>query len=92
MSSFLRPLSLRGGGADEVKDMESKSGLPSDSPVRAPGLFKSTIEEAGFLTQCWSQYQIMMRRNTILQYRYLGATVAQAIIAPFIFNILVSHH
>lgn len=51
--------------------------------------FKSTVEEQSFLKSFWSQMVIMMRRNTILQYRYLNSTVAQVFIAPFIFSLLI---
>jgi hypothetical protein len=52
-------------------------------------LFQSSVESTNILQKYWSQYMIMMRRNTILQYRFIGATIAQAFVAPFIFNLLV---
>ena len=50
---------------------------------------KSTVENQTFLQSFWSQLVIMMRRNTILQYRYLNATLAQVVISPFIFTLLI---
>jgi hypothetical protein len=36
-----------------------------------------------------SQLIIMLRRNTILQYRYLNSTISQVFIAPLLFSTLI---
>lgn len=51
--------------------------------------FQSTIEEQSFVDGFLSQMKIMLKRNTILQYRYLNATIAQVFIAPFLFTLLI---
>jgi hypothetical protein len=90
-ATFLR---LR-GGVDKV--MQEKASTPPQAAQAAEPAaagtdapFKTHIEDTNFFRQCWNQMAIMMRRNTILQYRYFGATLAQAVIAPFIFNLLVT--
>ncbi|OAJ36263.1 hypothetical protein BDEG_20455 [Batrachochytrium dendrobatidis JEL423] len=54
-----------------------------------PSIGKSSIEHKGFFRSFVNQMQIMMRRNTILQIRYLNSTIAQALLAPFIFQLLL---
>jgi hypothetical protein len=67
--------------------MADKSNSAPPSP--AENTFQSTVEEQSFFKSFWSQLVIMMRRNTILQYRYLNATVAQVFISPLIFSLLI---
>lgn len=45
--------------------------------------------KAAFGMTFWSQLLIMLRRNTILQYRYLNSTLSQTVIAPFLFSLLI---
>ncbi|KAI8918938.1 hypothetical protein BC831DRAFT_515918 [Entophlyctis helioformis] len=45
--------------------------------------------EHGTYGSFFSQLSIMLRKNTLLQYRYLGSTVAQALIAPLVFSLLL---
>jgi hypothetical protein len=66
---------------------ETIAALESQATTKEP--FKSTVETQSFLQSFWSQLVIMMRRNTILQYRYLNATLAQVVIAPFVFTLLI---
>ena len=66
---------------------EGKAAVEAPNSTQEP--FKSSVETQSFLQSFWSQLVIMMRRNTILQYRYLNATLAQVVIAPFIFTLLI---
>ncbi|KAL2914225.1 hypothetical protein HK105_206322 [Polyrhizophydium stewartii] len=49
----------------------------------------SSVEDKSFFRSFWDQLVIMLRRNTILQRRYPSSTLAQAIVAPFIFHLLL---
>ena len=41
--------------------------------------------ESGFFSQLF----IMLKRNTILQFRYLNSTISQTLLAPLLFNLLI---
>jgi hypothetical protein len=49
----------------------------------------STVSKKPFYKMFWDQLSVMMKRNTILQYRYLSSTLAQTLFAPLIFNLIL---
>lgn len=51
--------------------------------------FKSNIEDQTYFQSFISQLVIMMKRNTILQYRFMNSTIAQVFIAPLLFSTLI---
>lgn len=71
--------------------------MPPDSSKEgqvAPRILAETdkskiAHEQSFIATFIAQMYIMLRRNTILQYRWLAATLAQALVAPFVFTLLI---
>ncbi|KAI9098683.1 hypothetical protein DFS34DRAFT_618514 [Phlyctochytrium arcticum] len=52
-------------------------------------LYNPSLEKKGGFRRFWDQLRIMMKRNTTLQIRYTKSTLAQTIIAPFVFMLLL---
>ncbi|KAH6568256.1 hypothetical protein BASA50_008934 [Batrachochytrium salamandrivorans] len=63
--------------------------MADSATKRRPSIGQSSIEAKGFLRSFTDQLAIMLRRNTILQTRYLNSTIAQILLAPFIFQLLL---
>ncbi|KAJ3287594.1 ATP-binding cassette sub- A member 1 [Borealophlyctis nickersoniae] len=59
------------------------------SASKTEGVTASRVVEKNYFQSFWDQLVIMLRRNTILQIRYTRATLAQTVIAPFIFQLLL---
>lgn len=49
----------------------------------------SSVEDRGFIGRFFFQLYIMLKKNTILQFRFWPLTLAQTIAAPFIFELLL---
>ncbi|KAH6573582.1 hypothetical protein BASA62_002888 [Batrachochytrium salamandrivorans] len=58
-------------------------------PNKNEDLGPSSIEKKGFIRSFFSQLAIMLRCNTILQLRNSHVTITQAILAPFILQMLL---
>ncbi|KAH9245889.1 hypothetical protein BASA81_016591 [Batrachochytrium salamandrivorans] len=52
-------------------------------------LGKSALVEKTVLGTFYDQLAIMLHKNTLLQYRYLGSTIAQALLAPLVFSLIM---
>ncbi|KAJ1554144.1 ATP-binding cassette sub- A member 1 [Cladochytrium tenue] len=58
----------------------------SDAPAGA-GTVK--VERKNFFVRFWDQLLIMLKRNTVLQIRYLSSTISQTVIAPLVFHLIL---
>ncbi|KAJ3117495.1 ATP-binding cassette sub- A member 1 [Phlyctochytrium bullatum] len=47
------------------------------------------VVEKNFFAAWIDQFFVMMKRNTILQIRYRSSTISQAILAPFVFHLIL---
>ncbi|KAJ3218065.1 ATP-binding cassette sub- A member 1 [Clydaea vesicula] len=53
------------------------------------GKFRSQAIRSNFIIEFFSQLKVMLKRNFILQLRYRNSTLAQTILAPLIFQLLL---
>ncbi|KAJ3413316.1 ATP-binding cassette sub- A member 1 [Chytridiales sp. JEL 0842] len=52
-------------------------------------LSNSKVAKKSFFRAFFDQLFIMLKRNTILQYRYTSSTIAQTVVAPLIFHLVL---
>ncbi|KAI8925196.1 hypothetical protein BC831DRAFT_512721 [Entophlyctis helioformis] len=61
----------------------------ADKKVSGMASHTTTNGHKSFWATFGDQLSILLRKNTILQLRFLGSTVAQALLAPFVFSLLL---
>ncbi|KAJ3314632.1 ATP-binding cassette sub- A member 1 [Blyttiomyces sp. JEL0837] len=77
------------GGVHQTNTVHDPA-LPTFEKKRLSlGRAGSKVVEKNFFVSFWDQLVIMMRRNTILQIRYRASTIAQTIIAPLVFHLVL---
>ncbi|KAH9275949.1 hypothetical protein BASA83_001756 [Batrachochytrium salamandrivorans] len=67
--------------------LEADSNMTESSSIDLLG--KSALVEKTVLGTFYDQLAIMLHKNTLLQYRYLGSTIAQALLAPLVFSLIM---
>ncbi|KAJ3113665.1 ATP-binding cassette sub- A member 1 [Physocladia obscura] len=72
-----------------AKDAGVDNGIGDENGLGLLDASPALLNKQPFIVAFVSQMRIMLKRNAILQYRYLASTLAQAVFAPLIFHLVL---